>query len=155
MPTVLYAEDDRAIMANVRALLRRVSFHTDVSNLIEVGDLRLDEAARRARRGSRELELTRTEFDLLAALARNAGSVMTVGVDMFGTVQIARSVAECDRVLASMLRRVALIAGVATALAFGEGLTLADGSPVRSAGGANLSAFDSRLSNTPCVLACR
>jgi two-component system, OmpR family, response regulator MprA len=40
-------------------------------------DLRLDEAARRAWRGNRELELTKTEFDLLQLMARNAGIVLT------------------------------------------------------------------------------
>ena len=41
-----------------------------------VGDLRIDEAARRAWRADRELELTKTEFDLLVLLARNAGVVL-------------------------------------------------------------------------------
>jgi two-component system, OmpR family, response regulator MprA len=65
------------LLANARSLLRRIAMHTDVSSVLSVGDLRLDEAARRAWRGSRELELTRTEFDLLAMLARNAGMVVT------------------------------------------------------------------------------
>ena len=34
-------------------------------------DIRIDEAARRAWRGTRELELTKTEFELLAALMRS------------------------------------------------------------------------------------
>ncbi|MDQ0811929.1 two-component system response regulator MprA [Streptomyces sp. B3I7] len=38
--------------------------------------LRMDVQARRAWRGERELELTRTEFDLLELLARNAGIVL-------------------------------------------------------------------------------
>jgi two-component system, OmpR family, response regulator MprA len=65
------------LLANVRALLRRVAMHTDDVPQLSVGDLRLDEAARRAWRGNRELDLTRTEFDLLLALVRNRGSVLT------------------------------------------------------------------------------
>ena len=41
--------------------------------MLEVDDLRLDPAARRAWRGERELELSQTEFDLLELLVRNAG----------------------------------------------------------------------------------
>jgi two-component system, OmpR family, response regulator MprA len=65
------------LLANVRALLRRVAMYTDDIAQLSVGDLRLDEAARRAWRGSRELDLTRTEFDLLLALVRNRGAVLT------------------------------------------------------------------------------
>lgn len=65
------------LLATVRALLRRVAFHADSTAATRIGDLTLDEAARRAWRGDRELELTKTEFDLLSALARNVGIVMT------------------------------------------------------------------------------
>ena len=41
-----------------------------------MADLRLDPAARRAWRGDRELELSKTEFDLLELLVRNAGIVL-------------------------------------------------------------------------------
>jgi two-component system response regulator MprA len=43
---------------------------------LSVAGLRMDVQARRAWRGERELELTRTEFDLLELLARNAGIVL-------------------------------------------------------------------------------
>ena len=46
---------------------------------LEVADLRLNESARRAWRGDRELELSRTEFDLLAMLARNTEIVLGHG----------------------------------------------------------------------------
>ena len=49
----------------------------DPSAPIEVGDLVIDPAARTARRGGRDLELTRREFDLLETLARNAEIVMS------------------------------------------------------------------------------
>ncbi len=65
------------LLANVRALLRRVAYHIDVAKELVVGDLRVDEAARRAFRADRELDLTKTEFDLLVALARNSGVVVT------------------------------------------------------------------------------
>lgn len=43
---------------------------------IEAAGLRMDLQARRAWRGRRELELTRTEFELLELLARNSGIVL-------------------------------------------------------------------------------
>ncbi|AWW38262.1 response regulator transcription factor [Streptomyces cadmiisoli] len=44
--------------------------------LIAAAGLRMDPQARRAWRGSRELELTRTEFELLELLVRNEGIVL-------------------------------------------------------------------------------
>ena len=43
---------------------------------VSVAGLRMDVAARRAWRGTRELELTRTEFELLELLVRNSGIVL-------------------------------------------------------------------------------
>ena len=63
------------LLARLRALLRRSTPETLPGGLV-VGDLRIDEAARRAWRADRELELTKTEFDLLVLLARNAGVVL-------------------------------------------------------------------------------
>jgi two-component system response regulator MprA len=63
------------LQARVRALLRRSSY-AERESWIVVGDLRIDERARRAFRGDRELELSKTEFDLLQLLAFNAGSVL-------------------------------------------------------------------------------
>jgi two-component system response regulator MprA len=64
------------LLARVRALLRRASYD-DPDQVLRVADLRLDEAARRAWRGEREMELTKTEFDLLQFLMRNAGIVLS------------------------------------------------------------------------------
>jgi two-component system response regulator MprA len=64
------------LLARLRALVRRASFDDDAPQLV-VADLRIDESARRAWRGDRELELTKTEFDLLQALASNAGIVLS------------------------------------------------------------------------------
>jgi two-component system response regulator MprA len=64
------------LLARVRALLRR-STYADPGRELQVADLRIDEAARRAWRGQREVELTKTEFDLLQLLADNTGVVLT------------------------------------------------------------------------------
>src|SRR4051794_16750398 len=64
------------LLARLRALVRRATFDENASEIV-VADLRIDESARRAWRGDRELELTKTEFDLLHALATNAGIVLS------------------------------------------------------------------------------
>jgi len=66
------------LLARLRSLLRRSTFDdADAPVTIKVEDLVIDEAARRAWRGERELELTKTEFDLLELLARNSGVVLS------------------------------------------------------------------------------
>ncbi len=66
------------LLARVRSLLRRSTFDEAVAPAqITVDDLVIDEAARRAWRGEREMELTKTEFDLLELLARNTGVVLS------------------------------------------------------------------------------
>lgn len=65
------------LLARVRSLLRRSTFdEAEAPAQITVDDLVIDEAARRAWRGDREMELTKTEFDLLELLARNTGVVL-------------------------------------------------------------------------------
>ncbi|MFF5855785.1 response regulator transcription factor [Streptomyces sp. NPDC012751] len=81
--------DVEEVFARLRALLRRTSpapagvspespvREAQVSDrLLEAAGLRMDLQARRAWRGRRELELTRTEFELLELLVRNAGIVL-------------------------------------------------------------------------------
>jgi two-component system, OmpR family, response regulator len=63
------------LLARLRALTRRVPAERPVA--IEVGDLRLDPAARRAWRGDSELALSAKEFALLELLMRRSGSVLT------------------------------------------------------------------------------
>jgi two-component system response regulator MprA len=65
------------LLARLRALLRRSTYDDDAPSEIRVEDLVIDEAARRAWRAERELELTKTEFDLLELLAANAGVVLS------------------------------------------------------------------------------
>ncbi len=64
------------LLARIRALVRR-SAYASGDAVIEVADLKVDESARRTWRGERELELTKTEFDLLQVLVRNAGIVLS------------------------------------------------------------------------------
>ncbi|GAB7184910.1 response regulator transcription factor [Kitasatospora sp. Ki12] len=63
------------LFARLRALLRR-NQPVQIAESLTVADLRIDPPARRAWRAGQELELSRTEFDLLELLARNAGSVL-------------------------------------------------------------------------------
>ncbi len=66
------------LVARLRALLRRAGAGDEGdSELVEAGDLTVDPARRIARRGEREMELTRREFDLLEVLARNEGIVLS------------------------------------------------------------------------------
>ena len=69
----------RELVARVRAVLRRVDEHdTTVGDEPLVrGDLTVDPARRRATVAGRPVELTPTEFDLLAHLARQPGRVFT------------------------------------------------------------------------------
>jgi DNA-binding response OmpR family regulator len=63
------------LSARVRALVRRGGEPDPVSR--RVGDLVLDLAQRRARRGTRQIPLTPKEFDLLSYLARHQGQTVT------------------------------------------------------------------------------
>jgi two-component system response regulator MprA len=64
------------LLARLRALLRRTGVSGD-DDVLRVDDLVLDPPRRQAWRGDRELELTKTEFDLLELLLYNAGIVLT------------------------------------------------------------------------------
>ena len=65
------------VIARIRAVLRRTSAAARPEPPIRVGDLVVEPAARRARLREDEVDLSRKEFDLLAELARHAGSVVT------------------------------------------------------------------------------
>jgi two-component system, OmpR family, KDP operon response regulator KdpE len=67
------------LLARVRVALRhaaRAGADTEASSL-EVGDIHVDLAARVVRRSGVEVHLTPKEFNLLAAMVRNAGKVIT------------------------------------------------------------------------------
>ncbi len=66
----------RELMARVRALLRRRTGNDD-DGLLQFEDMTLDAVAHEARRGSRRLELTRTEFALLELFMRHPRQVLT------------------------------------------------------------------------------
>ncbi|MAT60299.1 MAG: DNA-binding response regulator [Micrococcales bacterium] len=63
------------VLARLRALLRRSTTIEDNQDL-RIGDLRLSPTARRVWRGPDEVELSKTEFDLLELLMLNAGIVL-------------------------------------------------------------------------------
>ena len=63
------------LLARIRALLRRTDAAA-LSPTLRYQDLELDLQSRRARRGDRLIDLTKTEFDLLELLMSNAGVVL-------------------------------------------------------------------------------
>ncbi len=69
----------RELVARISALLRRVDRAAELAGrrALELGDLRVDAAARRVWRGGQEVRLTPTEFDLLLCLAATPGAVVT------------------------------------------------------------------------------
>jgi two-component system response regulator MprA len=67
------------LLARLRALLRRSRPDDDVAGgdaMLQVADLRIDPSARRVWRGDIEVDLSKTEFDLLELLVRNTGIVL-------------------------------------------------------------------------------
>ncbi|HEV2218865.1 MAG TPA: response regulator transcription factor [Candidatus Dormibacteraeota bacterium] len=68
----------KELVARVRTVLRRAEGSKRQSELIRVGtDVSLDVPRMEARFGGRRVDLTKTEFQLLAALAREPGRVFT------------------------------------------------------------------------------
>ena len=67
----------RALMARVKAILRRTEVTNRGGRPIEVGALRMDPRRREASVADRRLDLRAREFDLLIALARDPGAVLT------------------------------------------------------------------------------
>ena len=67
----------RELVARVRAVLRRSERAAEPRDRIEVGDLALDVPRLRATVGGRPIDLTPTEFSLLATMAREPGRVFT------------------------------------------------------------------------------
>ncbi len=64
------------LLARLRALLRRRQPEADATDLV-VADLHLDPLRRAVRRGDRDIDLTKTEFDLLSLLMEHAGIVLS------------------------------------------------------------------------------
>jgi two-component system alkaline phosphatase synthesis response regulator PhoP len=67
----------RELVARVRAVLRRVRGGVRQPGLLRVGDLEIDLNGHRVTRASESIQLTRSEFDLLATLAQHPGQTLT------------------------------------------------------------------------------
>jgi two-component system alkaline phosphatase synthesis response regulator PhoP len=67
----------RELVLRVRAVLRRTEGDRDAGPVLRVGDLTIDFGRRSVRAGGQAIELTATEFDLLAILAREPGRPFT------------------------------------------------------------------------------
>ncbi|HET7825600.1 MAG TPA: response regulator transcription factor [Anaeromyxobacter sp.] len=68
----------RELLARIRAVVRRAKGRAGPSrDVVRVGQLAVDPAARRATLGGKEVFLTGYEFALLLALARRAGRVLS------------------------------------------------------------------------------
>jgi two-component system response regulator MtrA len=65
------------LVARVRAAIRRAGREAGEPEHLRLGPVTIDLAGRTVARDGQEIALTRTEFDLLAELARNAGRVLT------------------------------------------------------------------------------
>jgi two-component system alkaline phosphatase synthesis response regulator PhoP len=75
---VLKPFSPREVVARVRALLRRVEGQVVAGpDVVRAGDLMLDLARHKATLGNHPLDLTPTEFDLLATLAAEPGRTFT------------------------------------------------------------------------------
>ena len=69
----------KELVARVRAVLRRTDAAGLAPAVMMVGDLTIDIPRHEVRRGPIAIDLTSTEFDLLAALGRQPGRVFTRG----------------------------------------------------------------------------
>ncbi len=63
------------LLARIQARLRRPLLHA--VEVVETGALRIDLASRTVTNGGQQVELTKIEFDLLAALAQRIGAAIT------------------------------------------------------------------------------
>ncbi len=67
----------RELVARIKAVLRRTDRPVDASDLVRVGDLTLDVPRMRTEVAGTTVDLTPTEFTLLATLARQPGRIFT------------------------------------------------------------------------------
>lgn len=65
--------DVEELMARLRALLRRAGYE----ETLRVADLEIDTLGRRVRRGTREIDLTAREYELLEFMVRNRRRVLS------------------------------------------------------------------------------
>ncbi len=64
------------LQARIEAVMRRAARSARAESTLQIGELRVDLNARRVWLADREVSLTRKEFDLLMALARQPGTVV-------------------------------------------------------------------------------
>jgi two-component system alkaline phosphatase synthesis response regulator PhoP len=67
----------KELVARVRAVFRRIDAAPERGDIIHAGDVTLDKRRMQAAAGGRSIDLTATEFELLATLARQPGRVFT------------------------------------------------------------------------------
>jgi two-component system alkaline phosphatase synthesis response regulator PhoP len=67
----------RALVARVRAVLRRVRGGVHQPGIVRAGDLEIDLKGHRVQRAGEDVHLTRLEFNILAALAQHPGQAFT------------------------------------------------------------------------------
>ena len=65
----------REVVARVKAVLRRCERQQDEPEILQVGDISMDRQRRQVLVGGMNVELTRTEFEMLAAMASHPGRV--------------------------------------------------------------------------------
>ncbi|MDX9740049.1 MAG: response regulator transcription factor [Gammaproteobacteria bacterium] len=88
----------RVLVARMRAVLRRAGAETDDdTGDLQVGDIELRRGARRVRRADEVVELTSTEFSVLAVLLESAGRV--VGKEALSEQALGRKLTRYDRSL--------------------------------------------------------
>ncbi len=68
------------LLARVRALLRRAQLSDGVDTVLTCGDIQLDQEKRQVTRAGELVDLTRTEFEILAILMANPEIVMSRSV---------------------------------------------------------------------------
>jgi two-component system alkaline phosphatase synthesis response regulator PhoP len=67
----------RELVARVSTVLKRARYDPERATTFTIGDLSFDAARLRVERNGKALDLTPTEFNLLAALARHPGRIFT------------------------------------------------------------------------------
>lgn len=67
----------REVVARIRAVLRRVSGEFSANEFLHAGELVLDLSSHQASLGITPIELTRSEFEILTALMRKPGAVLS------------------------------------------------------------------------------
>lgn len=89
----------RVLAARMRAVLRRAGGDAaeGAASDLQVGDIELQRAARRVRQGGVPVELTSTEFSVLAVLLQSAGRV--VGKEALSEQALGRKLTRYDRSL--------------------------------------------------------